>query len=59
MAKNKKPIRREFVSDCFLVGGGMAVSIGVGLLHVAAGIIAAGVLAMLFGYLISLGGEDT
>lgn len=58
MAKNKKPIRREFVSDCFLVGGGLAASIGVGLLHIAAGIITAGVLAMLFGWLITLGGDD-
>lgn len=59
MDKKKKPRRRELVSDCLLVSGGVAVSIGVGLLHVAAGIITAGILAMLFGYLISLGGEDT
>jgi len=58
MAKLKKPISREFVSDVFLVGGGIAASVGVGLLHIAAGVITAGVLAMLFGYLITLGGED-
>lgn len=58
MAKLKKPISREFVSDVFLVVGGIATSVGVGLLHIAAGVITAGVLAMLFGYLITLGGED-
>ena len=54
----KKSNRREVLSDRLLVCGGIAVSVGVGLLHLAAGIITAGILTMLFGYLISLGGEE-
>lgn len=48
---------REIVSDTLLVGGGVAVSVGVGLLHVAAGIIAGGVLAIAYGWLIARGGD--
>lgn len=55
---NNRPNRREAISDRLLVCGGIAVSVGVGLLHVAAGIIVAGILAMFFGYLISRGGDD-
>lgn len=58
MEEKDKSNRREVLSDRLLVGGGVAVSVGVGLLHIAAGIIVAGLLAMLFGYLISLGGEE-
>lgn len=48
---------REIVSDALLVGGGVAVSVGVGLLHVAAGIIAGGALAIAYGWLIARGGD--
>lgn len=54
----KKNNRREVISDCLLIGGGISVSVGVGLLHIAAGIIAGGVLAILYGWLIAKGGED-
>lgn len=54
----KKNNRREVISDCLLVGGGIAVSVGVGLLHIAAGIIAGGAMAILYGWLIAKGGED-
>lgn len=54
----KKNNRREFISDCLLIGGGIAVSVGVGLLHIAAGIIAGGVMSILYGWLIAKGGED-
>lgn len=47
---------REMISDFLLVGGGAAVSIGVGMICVAAGIIVGGVLAMAFGWLIAVGG---
>lgn len=59
MKKDKKNSgrNREMISDCLAAGGGVAVSIGIGLLHVAAGIIAAGLLAMAFAWLISRGGE--
>lgn len=56
--EGKNKCRREILSDCLLVSGGVAASIGVGLLHIAAGIIVAGVLTMLFGFLIACGGDD-
>lgn len=56
--KEKKNKWRESISDLLLVAGGTAVSIGVALLHVAAGIIVGGVLAMAFGWLIARGGDD-
>lgn len=55
----KKHRRREIISDGLLIGGGIAVSVGVGLLHIAAGIIAGGVLAILYGWLIANGGDET
>lgn len=54
----KKVNRREIISDCLLIGGGVAISVGVGLLHIAAGIIVGGVLAILYGWLIGRGGDD-
>lgn len=51
--------RREKLSDCLLVGGAIAVSVGIGLFHIAAGIIAGGALAILYGWLISQGGDQT
>lgn len=57
MSKNKHN-RREALSDSLLVAGGIAVSVGVGLLHIAAGIIVGGVLAMAFGWLIGRGGDE-
>ena len=50
--------RLEIISDSLLVAGGVAVSVGVGLLHVAAGIIVGGGLAMAFGWLIGKGGDE-
>lgn len=55
--EKKKHNRREIISDCLLVAGCAAVSIGVGLLHIAAGIIAGGVMAIIYGWLIAKGGE--
>lgn len=51
-----KKDRREAISDSLMVVGGVAVSVGLGMLHVAAGIIAGGILAMVFGWLIGRGG---
>lgn len=56
MEKNKKN-RREFISDMLILTGGTAVSVGVGLLHIAAGVIVGGVLAMVFGWLIGRAGD--
>lgn len=56
--EKKTKNRREAISDCLLVAGGITVSIGVGLLHIAAGIIVGGALAMVFGWLIGKGGDD-
>lgn len=58
MEHTKKKNRREIVSDCLMVGGGLAASVGVGLLNVAAGIIVGGVLAMIFGWLVAQGGDE-
>lgn len=55
--KEKKRKGREVISDVLLVAGGSAVSIGAGVIHIAAGLIVAGVLAMAFGWLIALGGD--
>lgn len=52
-----KQNKQELVSDVLMVTGGICVSIGVGLLHVAAGIIVGGALAMVFGWLIGRGGD--
>ncbi len=49
--------RREIISDCLMVGGSIAISVGVGLLHIAAGIIVGGVLAIGYGWLIGRGGD--
>lgn len=49
--------RREIISDCLMIGGGIVISIGVGLLHMAAGIIVCGVLAVGYGWLIGRGGD--
>lgn len=51
--------RREKLSDRCLVGGAIAVSVGIGLFHIAAGIIAGGILSILYGWLISQGGDQT
>lgn len=55
--KEKKRNGREVISDVLLVAGGTAVSIGAGVLHIAAGLIVGGLLAMAFGWLIALGGD--
>lgn len=57
MEHTKKKNRREVISDCLMVGGGVAVSVGVGLFHIAAGIIVGGALAMVFGWLVAQGGD--
>lgn len=49
--------RRELVSDTLMIVGAGAVSVGVGLLHIAAGIIVGGALAMFYGWLICRGGD--
>ena len=55
--KEKKRNGREILSDVLLVAGGTAVSIGAGMVCIAAGVIVGGVLAMAFGWLIALGGD--
>lgn len=50
--------RQEIISDVLMIAGGIAVSVGVGLMHIAAGIIVGGALAMAFGWLIGRGGDD-
>lgn len=57
MKKEQTKNRRETISDVLLIGGGIAVSVGVGLLHIAAGIIVGGALAILYGWLIGRGGD--
>lgn len=55
--KEKKRNGREILSDVLLVAGGTAVSIGAGVIHMAAGLIVGGLLAIAFGWLIALGGD--
>lgn len=57
--KRHKRNRREIISDSLLVAGGIAVSVGFGLLHVAVGMIVGGALAIAFGWLIGIGGVDS
>lgn len=54
MKSNKK---REIISDCLMVCGGIAVSIGVGLIYLSAGVIVGGVLAIAYGWLVGRGGD--
>lgn len=56
--KSNKSNRQERISDALMVTGGIFVSVGVGLLHIAAGIIVGGALAMVFGWLIGRGGDS-
>lgn len=58
MDKNKSN-RREVISDVLMIVGGITVSVGLSMVHVAAGVIAGGVLSMVFGWLIARGGGDT
>lgn len=53
-----RSVKRERISDFLVVVGGIAVSVGVGLLHVACGIIVGGALAMIYGWLIGRGGDE-
>lgn len=55
----KKHNWREIFSDILLVSGGLAVSVGVGLLQAAAGIIVGGALAIAYGWLIGIGGDES
>lgn len=57
MDKNKNN-RREVISDVLMIIGGITVSVGLSMVHVAAGVIAGGVLSMVFGWLIARGGGD-
>lgn len=54
--KNDESRRREILSDCLLIVGGAAVSVGLGLLHIAAGLIGGGAFAIIYGWLIGQGG---
>lgn len=56
--KKNETRRREKLSDGLLVGGAVAVSLGISLFHIAAGIIAGGILAIIYGWLIARGGDD-
>ena len=48
---------REIVSDSLLIGGAAAVSYGVALLNLAAGIVIGGLLAIAYGWMIGMGGD--
>ena len=55
--KHKKYNWREILSDALMACGAAAVSFGISLIHVAAGVVAGGVLAIAYGWLIGLGGD--
>lgn len=54
---NKNFNWRGFLSDVLLLCGGAAISLGVGLFDMKAGIIVGGVLAIAYGLLIGFGGD--
>lgn len=56
--KKKQSNRREILSDCLMAGGGIAVSVGVSLFCIAAGVIVGGLLAIAYGWLIGRGGDE-
>lgn len=58
MEKETKQNRyREMIADLLWIGGGTAVSFGVGMIYTAAGIIVGGILAIAFGWLVLNGGD--
>lgn len=59
MDKEKKPDRRELISDCLMLGGGLLLSIGAGISSVVAGLIVGGVVLMIYGILVAVGGDKT
>ena len=48
---------REILSDSLMIAGATAVSCGVAMVSLAAGIICGGVLAIVYGWLIGKGGD--
>ena len=49
---------RELLSDVLAVGGAMTVAVGIGMIYLPAGVIAGGLGAVLFGWLIARGGGE-
>lgn len=58
MDKKNKPDRREILSDCLMVAGAVLLCVGIGLIDREAGIIAAGVISIIYGGLIARGGSE-
>lgn len=56
--KPDRPSRREVISDCMMIGGGALLSIGAGMVNEAAGVIVAGLIAIVYGVFIAAGGRD-
>lgn len=55
--EKRKISRKERLSDCLLALGGAAVTAGVCMIHLAAGIIVGGILLIAFGTVLGLGGD--
>lgn len=51
----RKRLSRENASDILIVAGGIAVSIGVGMIYLAAGVIVGGALAIAEGWILMRG----
>ncbi len=56
--KPNKPDKREVISDCLMVAGGVLLSVGAGVVNAAAGLIVAGLVAICFGILVAAGGDN-
>lgn len=55
---DKRNDKRNIISDCLMVSGGVLLSIGAGMICAAAGVIVAGVITIVYGICIGRGGEQ-
>lgn len=58
MEQNRKPDKRERISDGLMASGGLLLSVGAGMIDPAAGVIVAGIVSIAYGILIARGGSE-
>lgn len=57
MEQNRKPDKRERISDALMIAGGLLLSVGAGMIEPAGGLIVAGIVSMTYGAMIGQGGN--
>lgn len=57
MEQNRKPDKRERISDALMITGGLLLSVGAGMIEPAGGLIVAGIVSITYGALIGQGGN--